>query len=454
MVQNTELIPQAITLKSSKNYPQNREHEYKSLYYDDIHDFNLANNINSNKALLNQKPVNQSHMLNRRPDGNIEDINYVQAIINSIEPLNNVKNDLILQNNLNAHSINNLGYNTDKNIFDNITKCSSFFSYIDKDMVLLNKEIDEGRESLLVNNANNSILNNFLSTKQNKQIKMPQEAPKSITEQRQATAYKKSKNVIRKNTQAANDIDFKIPENINLPQVSNFEVKKDFEFNYFDENNNMDDNDMNNFDQDIIKGDDIDIYQTPLDLIKYKNSQILNSIKSSTVSFTNSNINSSRNISTSSINNNISNQNKNTFQNNNYNSNNNISNQVIEQNIQQNVGKTITIPSPPKVPTAPPVPKVPKIPAAPKIPVAPPVPKIVPKTPTSVNINENKAEDKTLVSGEARGNLLDEIKSDNPMARLKKINTVANIKRPTIEEKPKADDASSNLSNVSFNFLF
>lgn len=438
------MVPHAITLKSAKFYPQNREIEYKSLYYDDIHDFNSAKKISShNVSLINLKPVNHINMLNKRPDGSIEDVNFIQSIINSIEPIKNVKNDIHLQNNSNSIVINNLAYNTDKNTFEHITKVSSLFSYTEKDLVLLNKQIDQEKESIILSNKNNQVINTFMNeTRKNvskKDIKKPIEAPESITKTAIISKYRNNTKYIRKPSNSIKNMNLGIPENINLNFVSNFEVTQDSEFDYFNDNY-QEDNDIYNFDNEVIYGDDVDHIQTPLDKIRSKNSQLFNSNKSSTNEAVYNSSNSS-NMTVNNYNNtNLNNQQSNT--NVSYNNQQNKTNTSVIVN--ENVNKIPVAPvfsSPPKVPTVPLIPKVPL--AIPKIPAAPIIlakekPKIL-------------EENKSGISSSARGNLMSEIVSDNPMARLKKINTVTNISRPkpSIDIK-KNDEGNSALSNVKY----
>jgi hypothetical protein len=72
IIQSFEKLPKAITLKCTREYPSkkadNSQISYTSMYYNDVCDFNLVQNIKSPNESLNTKPFNFSSILGKNPD--------------------------------------------------------------------------------------------------------------------------------------------------------------------------------------------------------------------------------------------------------------------------------------------------------------------------------------------------------------------------------------------------
>ena len=145
------------------------------------------------------------------------------------------------------------------------------------------------------------------------------------------------------------------------------------------------------------------------------------------------------------------------------NSNNISTTQTITNNVIVNTSvPTAPIPSIPTVPSIPSIPTIHSIPAIPKIPAIPSIPAVIPK-----KIHEIKKEDhdpKADVKIENKptesrgfkylfivGALLDEIKSENPMSRLKKVPivevSIINLKIESVLASKNSKPAAANPVN-------
>ena len=113
------------------------------------------------------------------------------------------------------------------------------------------------------------------------------------------------------------------------------------------------------------------------------------------------------NSSNNNVDDNLNNNASRNINSSNNNTNQNTNNNNSQINVIQN--KQINIPNVPSAPKISIIPSVPKIPAIPKVPQA--------KIPSFVE--SSKLDNKAL---EKRGSLLDQIRTENPMTRLKKLN--------------------------------
>jgi hypothetical protein len=292
-----ETLPQALTIKSKRSYPLVHKDELeslvksvneanyilddakvnslnesngndtvnlplftKSIYYDDIYDFNLAK-TKAKKNEINSKPYNLPVKLGKKPDGSLEDVTLTQEILNSQIDFKEIKSDLNISKS--AGSLFN-AYEIPPEI-ENINSIHQF----------LNKAKVFGEKSNLVSEIRDSnLLNVFMNKNKGKEktkTKKIQEAPTTISEKHKMTRFKQKKELIRRNTSA--NVEFNIPMNLNLPLISEFDVMTNPLDDYYADEKIIDSNEMY-APQGTIFGDDVNEFQTPLDIIKnYKNKQ-------------------------------------------------------------------------------------------------------------------------------------------------------------------------------------
>jgi hypothetical protein len=104
---------------------------------------------------------------------------------------------------------------------------------------------------------------------------------------------------------------------------------------------------------------------------------------------------------------------------------------VIQSNTSNNTNNINAKPYGPAIPTVPSVPKVPVVPSVPSVPSIPKIPAApILKIPDFV---EPKLLDTKAL--EKRGSLLEEIRTDNPLSRLKKITDVKKPELPVLKKK-------------------
>lgn len=451
---------------------------------------------------MNQKPYNSSIILGKPPLGSLEDVKTTQEILNDISKFQDTSSEITF----NSSSNNNANKMIDSNrLPDNADKFTSYFEFIDKKQIFGNLNIQQGEilnTTATNNNAKDSkLMKEFMRSKKKQKIKKPEdEAPVCISSKHQLTRFNKPEEIIRRYTNV--DLQFNIPTNVNLSHIAQFETYNMNMENYFNE-----ENEINLPPQTHIFSDDINSYQTPIDMLKSQNirqnsnnnfnSNINNNIPNLQYNNGNSNqsqINSNYNLnqiqknnyqnnSTNPIfNNNIQNSNNyanqpnpNNINNQNYvdntnqqQRNNNIQNSnfdklnqepitnetkiqpisTVSNNNQKSISEKNTAT---KVPQAPPVPQVPvpqvpsqtskqtlenpegdanlrvKLPTTKRASMAEEIflaaekKKAAPK-PIFDNITNN-TQSKPIVN-QRRGGLLEALKSDNPMGRLKKAGTL------------------------------
>ena len=127
---------------------------------------------------------------------------------------------------------------------------------------------------------------------------------------------------------------------------------------------------------------------------------------------------------------------------NNNTSNNNNPHNNSETNKLQSLPINRNIPNVPKIPNVPAIPKVPNVPSVPSIPVVPSVPSIL-KIPNFVE--PSKLDVQAL---ENRGSLLEQIRTENPLARLKKISVEVKKEEPVMIKKKEVKSLAANPVNV------
>ena len=496
IISNFENMSQALTLKSKRFYPVNGAihsnstdsadfnsegisnsrtkstlppYNYQSIYFEDVCDFSLIKvpSIKYHQD-INTKPSNPSSKLGKKPDGMLDDVNLYQDIINTIQPYKEISSDQIFSANT------PLMKSTKQETPLELEKMNSLFQFMDKAKIYGEKKSihHEKRES--------KILNNFMKKKaESANIKKPQEAPVSITEKVKLTKYTQKKDLIRRNTNT--NIQLNIPKNLNLPLISDFDVETTPIEDYFGEDNEAE----VYAPQGTIFNDDINEFQTPLDIIKNynkKQSQLFSADIFGAVNKTegsnNINSNSNTNTNINPPNSSTSNQQNipNNYNNASSNEKNINNNPSIPQNLtstqanntnnntqipqKQNVpsiriNTTNNIPNPiPSVPISQPNNNGPKIPLPPKIPVPPPIIK-APTLPNNIPI-PNKAQPVVESKAAQPKSFQEEIVCENPMARLKKIGTInVDNKKEDVKDDKKQPAARqpSMVRNIIIQFF-
>lgn len=383
--------------------------------------------------------------------GSLEDVKTTQEIINDVNKYNDTRSQLVFGSSA-AKSVNsnNLPYNADQ--------FTSYFDFIEKKQIygnLLDYQDKEIMNTTQANNANNSgrdskLMKDFMRRKKKQAVKKPEdEAPVTITSKHQLTRFNKPEEIIRRYTNS--ELQFNIPMNVNLSHIAQFETNSLSMENYFNE-----EHEINIPPQSQVISDDANSYQTPIDMLKNHNINQNNyNNLNDKLNLNNGNYNASSQYV--SNNNNYNNHNTPDF--------NNFNNQISPQKNQNNLNKpeisnipkaptmapmaartSVTmpvIPEPPKMAKAPPVPKMPlppnskaielpqgkddlrvKIPAVKRASMAEEIFLAAERRRNTVKLpEEDKIGDKKPFgknAGTGKMSLLDSLKSDNPMARLKK----------------------------------
>lgn len=432
-----ENIPTAITLLSKKFYPENLEsYQSKSVYYNDICDFSLSQQVNRFKEpnkKLNSKPANSLDELGTTPDSNLDDLKLTQEILNSMNGFNNVQKTFSTMNSLNPVDT--------QPITEDIEMLTSVFNFTSRIKAFGNEITKEvARESNLLNqfikqNRANSITN---QKKSKKDRKKPDKAPETLLTNTTKTKANVNKQFVLKNKTKVNNEDIinsKIKTTLNIGNIVNIEdTGENNLIGFYNENNQEEENneDSQIIPNDQVVADDINTFDMPIDKVyqinkkkiedQYSNNNNINNNINSNVtpnSTTNNqgntvNTNTTANLTTNSVNNtqNINNQNTNTLTNNtndnnnnqmvgsnnvntNYantsNTNANVNNNAVSQNIPKvpNVNSTVNTSTVPNIPSIPnissAIPKIPTIPNAPTIQVVTNTNSNVPKAP-KINI--------------------------------------------------------------------
>ena len=269
-----ESIPQALTLLSKKFYPENVESfQHSSIYYDNICDFSLSNQVNRFKNQikpLNDKPANSLEDLGKTPDSNMDDVKLSQEILNSMSNYYNLKSNLSGMNSLNQVEYQPIGREVEMltSVFNFSTKIKAYGNEVVSNISNLNRE--------------SNLLNQFMrqtqkmyGKKQKANIKKPSEAPISLTTNNTKAKINKDREVIKRKVRVNNDdiIDSKLRKNINMPNVVDLGIGMGFD----GMNNNFkafDLDDEEGFDDQFppidtanIQADDINDFELPIDKV-------------------------------------------------------------------------------------------------------------------------------------------------------------------------------------------
>jgi len=452
---------------------------HTSLYYDDICDFKLHKSYKIPFSEINQKLFNSSAFLGKAPLGSLEDVKTTQEIINDINKYNDTRSQIAFGA-LAAKTLNSYI------LPDNAEKFVSYFDFIEKKQIFGISAATQDKDILNTVNGNSNsacdskLMKDFMRRKKKQNVKKPEDdAPVTITSKHQLTRFNKPDEIIRRYTNA--ELQFNIPMNVNLSHIAQFATNSTSMDNYFNE-----EHEIIVAPQAQIFSDDDNSYQTPVDMLKshnvkqnsnYSNNLNNNANNNFNCNNTQSNYNSFNNTQNNynTNNNNNNNNSSNNFNNNNFNFNNNQNNQQANQNI--NKPETRNIPIAPSFPisavntsvTMPVIPEAPKIPQAPSVSQVP-----LPSHPKPIELKQEKDDlrvrlpavkrasmaDEIFLAAErrrnttkitqddldkiaekiknekaprfGRGGLLEALKSDNPIARLKKsgtlvVNTADNI---------------------------
>jgi hypothetical protein len=396
IISSFESLPQALTIKSRKFYPEKDRAVgcYKSIYYDEVHDFMLIKNpTRKQEIIINSKPYNTSQQLGKRPDGGLEDVKLTQEILNTLEPYKEITQELQI--------------NKSKSLFNKfevdpkMQRCLSLFQYIDKTKVY-GFEKDLTTDSKSESFKESALLNSFINKKPAKKDIKLQAAPESIIRNMKMPYFRQNKDVIRRNPEKKVEIDIK--QNLNLQGISEFDT---VETNPLDEYFASTDNGVNDVyaPQGTIYADDINEYQMPIDKLKNYNIKQQQNLKNHNEAIAHQEtirVHSQQNVSS------VPQQTKPVLQ-----------TQQTQQTQQQVKAPAVTnVPTVPKVPAVPAVPKVPAVPAVPKVPAAP---KLSPdKKPPQQKVEDEEKLDlkKPPPITESRGNLLDEIRGGFQLKRV------------------------------------
>lgn len=220
-----ENVPEAITLLSKKFYPDNVEsYIHKSIYYNDICDFSLINQVSKHKEkkkVINAKPANSLEDLGKAPDTTIDDIKLAQEIVNSVKSVANIKTNFTLNNSYNPVEEQPIPQELEMltSVFGFTTKIKAFGNQ------LLNKMDNLNRDSNLLNQFMRQTKGSF-SKKPKQQIRKPSQAPTTLMSNNTKSKVDPKKDVLRVKTKITNDniIDSKIKQNINMPNVVNIDI--------------------------------------------------------------------------------------------------------------------------------------------------------------------------------------------------------------------------------------
>lgn len=220
-----ENVPEAITLLSKKFYPENVEsYLHKSIYYNDICDFSLINQVGKfkeRKKPINTKPANSLEDLGKAPDTTIDDIKLCQEIINSVQAVTNIKSNLTLNNSFNPIEEQPIPKDIEMltSVYGFTTKIKAFGNQLANNLNNLN------RDSNLLNQYMRQTKGSF-SKKPKQLIRKPSQAPTTLMSNNTKSKADPKKDVLRVKTKVTNDniIDSKIKQNINMPNVVNIDI--------------------------------------------------------------------------------------------------------------------------------------------------------------------------------------------------------------------------------------
>jgi hypothetical protein len=432
IISSFESIPQAITVRSNRLYPDNQiKGMTKSIHYDDLCDFKLAKNYSMAEGNINTKPYNPQEVLGKPPDGTLEDVKLTQELLNTIETFKEVKTEFVNTKGVFKDLFEGTSIPTD------IERFNSLFNYTEK-VKILGVKYDKSYTGEPSSSRDSHLLNDFMNAKKQKHVKKLQDAPVSIIDNVKMAQYRPKRELIRRGNNKSFEVN--LPENINLPMISQFDSQTSPLEDYFAEETDT----GNYLPQETIYGDDEDDFQMPIDIIKNYNRRKSKDLTRDKADIT-------KNTSNEKV---ITNSKAEEPKPNEINYKTRSLNQESESKPNlSSVPNIQSVPNIPSVPLVPPVssvpvvlnipqvpivPKVPNMPIVPKVPAVPSVPNVpkVPVVPQTQGVSKNPEplrvesieqqdkEVKSMVGPTAKANLLDEIRSNEPMSRLKKIGSV------------------------------
>lgn len=273
-------LPQALTIKSKKNYPNNAINFYRALHIEE--DFNnlIAKEQLLNPARLMNKPGQE--ILGLPPKGSFDDALTTQKIINNLPKFKDLP--IILNENAKKNYTTNLVEDDIENdiVESNMKYTNSQFSFMEKKKMkaAMSSRIS-GRKA--TTDINNSYIQNPPQKKKTKKKEILQDAPVSIKEKAKISEYKTKRNFLpRTNIQPSFEVN--LPSNLNLGNLAQI----DNELNnapideYFQENDQqqsdshfdglMEDVDLLNQNM----GEYLEDYdQMPLDWVAHRNQEAL-----------------------------------------------------------------------------------------------------------------------------------------------------------------------------------
>lgn len=218
IIKQLEQVPQAITLYSKKFYPENTEsYQIKSIYYQDTCDFKLINQ--KFKALqidLNSNPSNTESALGKSPDGDMQDIQLSQEILNSLPDYKGIKSELTQPNCPKLFDSEKQDPQTEmlNSLFNYMTRTKVYGEQLETQIKTLNRE--------------SQLLSEFMKYKKDsrKNKEKPSDAPFTMMNNEKIKAYKKHSLTLRTKLKDIQDDNFdsKIKQNINLGNVVEIDV--------------------------------------------------------------------------------------------------------------------------------------------------------------------------------------------------------------------------------------
>lgn len=218
IIKQLEQVPQAITLYSKKFYPENNDsYHVNSIYYQDTCDFKLiTQKFKSVQLDLNTNPSNLEASLGKSPDGDMQDIQLSQEILNSLPDFKGIKSELTQTNCSKLFDSEKADPQTEmlNSIFNYMTRSKVFGEQLETQIKTLNRE--------------SQLLSEFMRNKKDnrKNKEKPSDAPFTMMNNEKIKAYKKHSLTLRTKPKDMKDDNFdsKIKQNINLGNVVEIDV--------------------------------------------------------------------------------------------------------------------------------------------------------------------------------------------------------------------------------------
>lgn len=272
-----ETVPQALTILSKKFYPENIESFIsKSIYYNDICDFNLASQClkyKGSKSILNDKLLNNAQELGKPPSSDMEDIKLSQDILNSLTQYRGMREKAVITN-----SSNLLEH---ERIDKQVEMLTSIFTFTTRIKVFG----DEIEKSTKILHQDSKTLDAFIKKKDKRDLQKPIfSAPETLISDSQIRNFERHKETVKHKTIANIDdmIGSKIKNTIGILgsvvdiEINNEDNNHNFKYMKYDDSNVEYD-----YGGEVFASDDIGHYETPMD--KIKNAKIKPAINPNTI---------------------------------------------------------------------------------------------------------------------------------------------------------------------------